>query len=193
MIGYLHNRRHETGQVVHLPNRHTLSPEDIIRSNQVEIKVRSSKQHRIRLGRKLKLLRTHGRLELLALVRGKHSGVGLLERCEGLINALVEVVEGLVGLFQGRGLDKACAADGLDRCAGDDEDLEGESLHVVAERGVEEVIDWDVVGLGVLFGLLEDDLEGLETLDEGVDGVGVDCGRHCVVIRVVTCKACVIA
>jgi len=171
---------HKTSmQEVLLADRNALVTKNIVRSRDMEEEVGNAKLNHVVLpvvgdivGTKLEC-DINGLLALVSLL------VNSVEEVDGLLDALVELLEG--GLSVGH-------ADGLD--AGDSNssqlggvaaalDLESKIAHVFVEAGFDESSRVDIVGLGVLLALLEDGGEIGQGADEESDVKGVERDHFC--------------
>lgn len=165
---------------IRLPDRHTLIPQDAVRSRDMEVKVRQRKLSKVINALELDHTPSQGQLCRLVLRTLKILRLELLQELKRLLDAAVQLVERAFGIGVRGILDSGNVSPGgetLGRVAGD-LDLEGKGLHIMVETLLEERFGVDALRLSPVFGLVEDGGELLEAADEDGDGDFVEGDRH---------------
>lgn len=113
---------HNPSEVIQRTKRHTQMPQNAIRTSQMEVEVRDRELSNVALARELEL--AHGRVQddLVRLLAVHERGVDAAQQLDGLCDALRELVEGLLLVWelyvleacQAGGDELGCVAAGVD-------------------------------------------------------------------------------
>lgn len=155
----LHTLPHlRVAQEIRLAKRHTLLPQNVVSSRDVEEEVGDGPVRDVNSSRELERISArngNSDLDLLLALEVGLLALGIAEELEGACDAVLELVHCDLVVFNGHPL---VASDAVEHGLGDvagELDLELQRLHVVDESGVDQLLGGNIVLLGPLLGLLK--------------------------------------
>jgi len=161
-------------QEVFLADRNALVTKNIVRSRDMEEEVGNAELDHVVLPVVGDIVGTKLECDINALLAIISLLVNSVEEVDGLLDALVELLEGGLSVGHADGLDARDSNSSQLGGVAAALDLESKIAHVFVEAGFDESSKVDIVGLGVLLALLEDGGEIGQGADEESDVKGVE-------------------
>jgi hypothetical protein len=137
-------------QEIRLAERHTLLPQNVVRSRNVEVEVRDAPVGDVDSSSELELLAGHldRNLGLLLALESILVTLSVAEKLEGTLDAVLKLSSGLLVVFVD---DPLGASDAVQHTLGDvagELDLEGQGKHIRVQSGADKLLRRDVVLVG---------------------------------------------